>query len=232
MMDCQAVRETYDPTVDSETAVHEHLLECGGCRGYANEMRRLRSLLEADPVVPVPRDFDAQVRQRLERARRNPLNWWRVADLRYALPVAAMVLVAVTTVVMLNQSQDGSHSVPGESAQAVPVQTQIESVPESKAEDEATALAKLTGSAGAKTPASLSWPGAEMPETSEPDVQSRRIRLNESDRLTSSRPQVILRVRDEVSQQERLVTIPSVVFGAEPVLVSTRQVQNELENVY
>lgn len=60
-----------------------------------------------------------------------------------------------------------------------------------------------------------------------------RIKTNKADGFMGyNSAQVILRVRDESNQEERLVTIPSVVFGAQAVLTSMRPTQSEMENVY
>lgn len=220
-MDCRTLNTIFDPTSEPVAAVDEHLRECPACQRYVDEVRRLSSLLASDAPVAVPADFNARLHQRLARVRRNPLQWWRFVNLRYALPMVAMVIVAVTTLKLLDRSTDVSHP-----AATSPVAEVAEGA---------------SGSAGAEEPRSM---GAEdfslalQPPSPLAPQPSSSLALQPSGSLAGVRgvstepPQIILRIRDELTRQERLVTIPSVVFGAEPVFASTRSTSPDSENVY
>lgn len=230
-MDCKTVRECYDPTSETMSAVTAHVLGCDACQAYVNELRQLRSLLASDPPVPVPRDFDIQLQRRLERARRNPLYWWRLATLRYALPIAAMVLMAVAALMMVNRPNDVSK--PTSVEQAAKMTTLATQTSEPMAQAEGSAVSQPNDAEEQTTVVNESdnWNMAALPE-SPADLGSSRVERRRPMFLASPNLPVILRVRDDLSQQERLVTIPAVVFGAEPILASMTASQRENENVY
>jgi hypothetical protein len=134
------------------------------------------------------------------------------------LPMIAMVIVAVTMLKSLDRSTDVSQP-----AATSPV-ADVAEAPEGVGAVE-------SGSLGVAEPGSLGE-GEFSLTSSLPRSPAPRLPTPPALRLPTEPPQVILRIRDELTQQERLVTIPSVVFGAEPVFASTRATSSDLENVY
>lgn len=106
-MNCQTIRETIDTASRragySET-VHAHLGGCSGCRRHADEMRSLFALLDAQPRVEAPADFDFRLRARIARAQSEPQVaagllekfWTKSFSLGQAATAMAAVAVALT----------------------------------------------------------------------------------------------------------------------------------------
>jgi len=142
-----------------------------------------------------------------------------------------MALVIVTTVTVMERIKGPTGPSPERSVATEKASPAPMSVTERQSGDAApTQLgAAVVGSSEVNESTDLDL--ASLP-VSEVDRGRRRIEPSASERLTSPSPQIILRVRDELTQQERLVTIPSVVIGARPMLASTKPTQNEMENVY
>lgn len=230
-MDCQTVRAIFDPTSPTVEAVAEHLRQCPSCQQYADEMRRIHYWLASDPPVAVSADFNARLRQRIAQAHQPPLPWWPLVNLKYALPIAAMVVVAMTVLMTGNRSRDESPPI-----SSSPV-AQVTAPPEGATwPPRDSASASLSQSDEAVSPPAAVEPLMTLepaPTSPHPvDYSAQRVGWDEARRVSMEPPQVILRIRDELTRQERLVTIPSVVFGAEPVFMPTRSVALDLETVY
>lgn len=68
---CDEIRRIIEERLDGfrvavphDRAVEEHLVECGGCRDYLDDMLLLRDELRALPLIPLPDDaFDAVLTQ-------------------------------------------------------------------------------------------------------------------------------------------------------------------------
>lgn len=74
-MNCQNVRTIIDTKARREP-LHEtvkfHLGGCGDCRSYADETSALLALLNAQPRVEAPADFNFKLRARMARAQAEP----------------------------------------------------------------------------------------------------------------------------------------------------------------
>jgi hypothetical protein len=221
-MDCETLKREFDPVAEPTDTIRSHVQGCRSCQQYVKELNQLRSLLVADPPVPVPHDFNLRLQQRLERVQRNPLTWWRWADIRYALPVAAMMLVGVTTLALLNQHQKPIvvNQPPPVAIMSNPTSPSPEPNPSRNPGD-----VRLTTSEVFPAPPLLMNVAGET-------VRQRRLNVNAADHVFLDGPQVFLRLRDDSREREKLLAIPSVVVGAEPLFVSAQSTPGELDHVY
>lgn len=223
MMDCETLKRKFEPAAQVTAAMQRHLQHCQSCQCYVRELTQLRSLLLADPPVSVPEDFNLQLQQRLEHLRRNPFAWWRWADIRYALPIAAMLLLGVGTLALLNQrthSPDVRHT----SVEAVAARPTIGSEQSVRTEPPVFLSADVASSPPAVRPTPLMGTGREL-------VSVRTIHVGRQ-HLFSDGSQILLRLRDDRREHEKLLAIPSLVVGAESLFVSTRPTAGESEHVY
>jgi len=207
-------------------AFDAHLTGCAECRTYVEELRQLRSLLMSDAPVAVPRDFDSQLRRRLDRVQRNPLQWWRFMTPRVAIPVAAMAVVAAAMVAVGPLKQRGDFPAGNEMVKVADTQ-----MAQSNMGEAANVSMDAPSSSVGVTPSETvpSTPLSLIERGTEPGIEEiasgvRSVPFDQS--------QVMLRIHDELAGRERLFTIPTVLVGAEPVFASSRSAQAETENVY
>ncbi len=107
-MNCQEMRKAIDSQTMREGlsgSVRAHVDQCPACEGHAGEMNSLFALLQAQPRVEAPADFDFKLRARIARAeaaRRetagSPLQWleklW-AGSFSWAQATAAMAAIAM-----------------------------------------------------------------------------------------------------------------------------------------
>lgn len=230
-MRCEQVRKQYDPTCEPSRAVAEHLARCARCRQEATELQQLIALLRSEPEVAVPADFNRQLHRRLEAVRTRSSSWWRLGDMRYALPLAAMLVLAVATVIFVNRPDSGTAPQPGPSLRRAPARLD---------EDAAIALKKTevaaVRSATPRTPARAS-------DRSSPSLRAGRAASVLSEEAVSRMPPslegsegspIILLIREPSGSEERLVRLPSLVVGAgaKPMTLSLSLSEKETENVF
>jgi hypothetical protein len=69
-MNCKQIREEIDTASrhDPRGAIRSHLNSCPDCRRYSDETASLLGLLDAQPRVEAPADFEFRLRARLARA--------------------------------------------------------------------------------------------------------------------------------------------------------------------
>lgn len=223
MMDCETLKREFEPAAQVTAAMQRHLRDCQRCQCYVRELTELRSLLLADPPVSVPEDFNLRLQQRLQHLRRNPFAWWRWTDIRYALPIAAMMLLGVGTLALLNQ-RTGSPDVSHTSAEAVAARSTIGSEQRVSTEPPVFPSVDLSPGADAVRPTPLTSAGQEF-------IPTRTLRMGRQP-IFSDGSQILLRLRDDRREREKLLAIPSVIVGAESLFVSTRPTVVEPEHVY
>jgi hypothetical protein len=73
-MNCKQIREEIDTASrhDPRGAIRSHLNGCPDCRRYSDETMSLLGLLDAQPRVEAPADFEFRLRARLARAQAAP----------------------------------------------------------------------------------------------------------------------------------------------------------------
>lgn len=230
-MRCEQVKKQYDPTCDPPQSIAEHLARCAPCRQYATELQRLTALLRSEPEIPVPADFNRQLQRRLEAVRTGSSAWWRFGDVRYALPLAAMLVMAVVAVIIMNRPEPSSSSRPGPSLVRAPAKPERESLEVPKKMEVVAAR-----------PATPSPPPRESGHSS-PSLREGRTSLalgeeaapQESWLLGGSESSpILLLIREPSGREERLVRLPSVVVGAEakPAALSLSVSEKGTENVF
>ncbi len=106
-MNCQTIRETIDTAsrrAGYGETVHTHLGGCSDCRRHADEASSLLALLNAQPRVEAPADFDFRLRARIARAQSEPQVaanllerfWAKSFSLGQAATAMAAIAVALT----------------------------------------------------------------------------------------------------------------------------------------
>ncbi len=105
-MNCHKIRaaiELSSPREPLHESAQRHLVDCQGCRQYADELRSLIALLNAPPRVSVPADFDFRLRARIAAAQvqQHRLPVWLESfwTLNFSWGQAARVMAAVAVVV-------------------------------------------------------------------------------------------------------------------------------------
>jgi negative regulator of sigma E activity len=207
-------------------------------------MQRVQALLTtAYAEVPIPPDFNRQLQERLHRVRSNPWLWLKVSGLGYPIAVAAMVVVAVTVALVSVQRQ----RTPAEGEHLAGVTTKQTNQPTLAAPEPSSAVRENTMSESnsgqgstlteSRPPLSL---GVAQPEDAllATDAFSDELQVFQTMEgfstmaLTPSGRPVILVIRDERNKQEKVVTIPSMLFGSQSIPTSTEVSRNEVGHVF
>ncbi|MCS6805148.1 MAG: hypothetical protein RMM98_12475 [Acidobacteriota bacterium] len=224
MMDCETLQREFDPAAPITAAMQRHLRDCQSCQCYVRELTQLRALLRTYPPVAVPHDFNLRLQQRVERLGRHPLAWWRWADIRYALPIAAMLLLGVGTLALLNERTSSPEVSRAPMQTVTPRPTDMASDSDVNGEPPSFHAVGVWSGAAALPPSPSESAGREL-------VSSRTVRAGRQSRFAEG-SQILLRLRDDRREREKLLAIPSVVVGAEPLFVSTRTTTSESDHVY
>lgn len=141
-MNCQESRKAIDSQAKRDGlsgSVKSHLDHCPGCHEHAREMSSLFALLQAQPKVEAPADFDFRLRARIARAEAaqreaavSPLQWleklW-AGSFSWAQATAAMAAIAM--IVSLSTYQIYRNSDAGTQIEPITVasNTAVESQP-------------------------------------------------------------------------------------------------------
>ena len=93
-MDCREARERIEVQrrgahVESAAEVEAHLRRCPACRAYQADVRRIRSLLQAEAVPPMPADLPDRALRRLRQGRGR----WGPTSMAACLVLAAGVVL-------------------------------------------------------------------------------------------------------------------------------------------
>lgn len=123
--DCRTVRLEIDTSELGQRLsepVETHVAGCAACAGFRTERAQLRELVGSLKPVAAPADFDMRLRARMAREResRQPLIF-RFAMTTPAIAIAAILVVAVASIVWINQTKQTPNSrtvalSPGEGA--------------------------------------------------------------------------------------------------------------------
>jgi hypothetical protein len=215
-MNCKRVREVFDPGLFMPADLIEHLERCKGCRAYADDVRRLQALLLSVPPVPVPDDFDLGLSIKLAAAETRP-PLWRQATLRQSFALAASLLIMLTLGLIYYQRStllsEDTQQIATTAPSAEPQTPKLE--PSSERLSEATAPATDSTQPGANQfsqPAPLSNTLAQSVSVTGGRTAARMTPA----RQIMADPGVVLLIRDEENQEERVITLPPVVFGSRP----------------
>lgn len=124
-MNCQTIRETIDTAsrrAGYGETVHTHLGGCSDCRRHADETSSLLALLNAQPRVEAPADFDFRLRARIARAQSEPqvaaglLERFRAKSFSLGRAATAMAAITValtaSTIYLTNPNEVATPSGP------------------------------------------------------------------------------------------------------------------------
>ena len=216
-MNCQESRKAIDSQTMREGlsgSVRAHVDQCPACEGHAGEMSSLFALLQAQPRVEAPADFDFKLRARIARAeaaRRetagSPLQWleklW-AGSFSWAQATAAMAAIAM--IVSLSTYQIYRNSDSG--------------LPTTGAQVEQVAVAESqSAAAGAFTPApvrAIAERGKSMDRPARQAMAAERpVRATDSLRTASNQDETTWRAFDR--ERGQMVSTPQqlTLIGAE-----------------
>ncbi len=217
MVSCSTIRRQleaveYDPeALPPEMAAH--LTACADCRAYATQMQSLRSLLSGQPRVVPPATFDAELRLRLGRDAhrfREPFLAWVPTPV---LAAVALVVVVTSALAVRSSMQMVLHPAPTVAAALV-----LPTLPE-------RALVTALSSQLSET-----LPG------SRPAPAKTTVAFSRSGRMTAvAVRQASLPIREvngvvvlwRGRSGERVLRLPPVVYGAQPILDRRPAVEGE-----
>jgi hypothetical protein len=223
-MNCQELKNLYDPTSRPPTELAGHLTGCADCRTYVGDMQRLRELLaSAYSEVAVPRDFDHRLRERLDRAKGRP--WWSRMS-AWSLPIAAtaMVVLAVSVALFRVQEQPKETAISMteyRASQPVAGAPMLDAAEETPATPEADAVTMTGDNAVLRS---------DGPAATDRDEFEILVEGTDALTLDSDRP-VILIIQDEKNKLEKVVTIPTMLVGGQP-LTPVEVSKNEAATIY
>lgn len=124
-MGCNTIRKQIDEADRPDAFSFEvsgHVASCEGCRSFADDRARLRSVLSSGARVQAPADFDAALRSRLETIRaRRAFSWLAPAALMRmsAAAAAAVIVVFVAQYALLPGEQTPSNNPPNDDRAAI-----------------------------------------------------------------------------------------------------------------
>jgi len=226
-MNCQQIQTAIDTVSRREAldeSVHRHLTSCQGCRGYADEMSALFSLLTAAPRVVAPGDFDFRLRARIaavQAERRGPFsfleNFWSLSFSfgRAATAMAAIALVATfTTLYFVNHRPANQSGEVANLAAPSPAPTKsqiVEPPPVPPHQDETVAVASLpsapaTKGAGLMKATAKNTAGSRLPAASRVEFSEQGTSIPVIEAGTT----IIIKSRNGTA---RMVTVPEVTYG-------------------
>ena len=144
-MNCQTIRESIDTAprrAGYSGTIHAHLDGCADCRRHASETSSLLALLNAQPRVEAPADFDFRLRARIARAQSEPQVaagllanlerfWTKSFSLGQAATAMAAIIVALTasTFYFTNPNEVAKPGGTMVTTVKAPVETAITSIP-------------------------------------------------------------------------------------------------------
>ncbi|QUV99643.1 hypothetical protein J8C02_09475 [Chloracidobacterium sp. MS 40/45] len=208
MVSCSTIRRQleaveYDPeALPPEAAAH--LMACAECRAYAAQMQSLRGLLSGQPRVLPPATFDAELRLRLGRdvhRFREPFLAWVPTPV---LAAVALAVVVTSALAVRSSMQMVLHPAPTVAAALV-----LPTLPERAL---VTALSRQLGGnlpgsrpAPARAAVAVARPGRMTPVA----VRQAALPAREANGVV-----VLWRGRSG----ERVLRLPPVVYGAQPIV--------------
>ncbi|MFQ3582463.1 MAG: hypothetical protein SNJ67_13155 [Chloracidobacterium sp.] len=210
MAKCQVIRRQleaveHEPDAHLPAEVGEHLDQCVHCRAYVVQMQTLRTLLSEQPRVMPPATFDAEIRLRLGREAhrfREPFLAW--------IPTPALAVLAVAVVVTSALAVRSSMQMVLQSPPTVAEAVALPTLPERAL---ATALSVQLASSLPPAPISTATPRMTLTPS----------RLGRATSTTTRRTGpaadangVVVLWRGRTG--ERVMRLPSVVYGVQPVL--------------
>ncbi len=113
---CKAARQEIDEAgLDQPLSVqtNQHLKACNECRGFNNDRRVLRNLMNGLATVSAPADFDFRLRARLAREKEAAPRGFDFLSFSFGMKAIAaaalLVVVAVTGIVIKQHQNSPSH---------------------------------------------------------------------------------------------------------------------------
>lgn len=223
MVSCSAIRHQleaveYDlESLPSDTTAH--LTTCAACQAYAAQMQHLRAILAEQPRVLPPASFDAQLRLRLGQEShrfREPVLAWIPTPV---LAAVALVIVVTSVLAVRSSMQMVLHPAPTVAAALVlptlPEQTLVTALSGQLRGD--LSSSRPSSAAPARTTVAASRPGRLMPAA----VRQASLPVRETNGVV-----VLWYGRFG----ERVLRLPPVVYGVQPVLDRRSAAEGELSD--
>ncbi|MGQ9897050.1 MAG: anti-sigma factor family protein [Acidobacteriota bacterium] len=209
MVNCSAIRRQLEATeYELDTLPQEvaaHLEVCDHCRTHAAQMQSLRAMLSEQPRVLPPATFDAELRLRLRQDAhqfREPFLAWVPTPV---LATIALVAVVTSALAIRMSMQMVLHPTPTVATALVrptlPEQTLAVAL-----NNQLSGSFSDSGLTPARTPVAVSRPGRLLPVTTRQKASLPAQGTND----------VVLLWRGRFG--ERVLRLPSVVYGARPIL--------------
>jgi hypothetical protein len=231
-MNCHSIRAAIETASRHEPVgegVRRHLAGCHGCRAYADELSALLALLNSPPRVTAPADFEFRLRARILAAqaeRQSPFSFLKgFWALPFSLGQAATTMAAVAILAALTTFYFVRHQPAektGEMAAVATPQPQVTTTPQ-PAGDRMPEV---------QPPAPLHNPSGLAPVVNGPK-RMRNAAPSQPVRMETPAPEI---ARSEIAKANpsapigtpivimnrlgtpRIVRIPDVTYGAEPVV--------------
>jgi len=204
-MRCQNVREILSEVDHLELApptVAAHLLQCLSCRGYLDEMAKLQALLRNQKRVAAPPDFDERLRQRLNQRTAH-------RSFRLLFPTPALIGAAAVVIILLAIAgvqrfvlEESGKAKLGESA-AVTDQPQPSAINSPSKPGEARPDEQ-------ELPVPVAQPGKDRLSVS--GTKAQLVPGSSNRFLSPPVPGAVVLIN------ERYVTVPTYILGAQPIL--------------
>ena len=216
-MNCQDFQRLFQHESEMSLPMRRHHGACPACDQYSEQIGRLRELLRDYPRVAPSPNFDAEVTARLE-ARSWLRRWDNVGrfDRKYAWAATVLVSLAAGILVLRSTGVFQSGMPKREIAKTVDqasrsTEESLASGAPSAARDAEVARADA-GIMASRQDASLAF-----------DRALRRV-SSASLGTESGDVGLTLFLQDEASKEVRVISVPSVVLGAQPLLPSSARV--------
>ncbi len=227
---CKRFKKAHQVDSPMDSAMREHLDCCASCGQYAEQWIRLAGLLREFPKVTPPPLFEAQVKARIESRKRTQgegiLAWLAPspAARRYAW-AAAWVVVGAVGMIALRELGPLPGSPPGsdvpKAQHSIRAPEAAEAVAERKPYQQETRPSAVEDAVAGGSLRRVALSSAM--HRREP---AREAALNDEIGLT-------LLVQDLASHELRVIKVPQVVVGAQPILPSSAKlIGADVEAVY
>ncbi|MBX7219471.1 MAG: hypothetical protein K1Y36_05965 [Blastocatellia bacterium] len=182
-------------------AIEQHLATCAECRRFQSEMLQLKHLLKTEQRVSAPADFELRLQIQIRRVRAEQRTVWLPWIPTPALSALAVVVVC-TVVLSVYTSIPGPTGIsqdPTAAHKPTPNSGPVQLVqPKPLKPEPAEGLSLVMAATGSTEPQNRPSPRSNRQHDLNPD-------------------KVLVLVRDQ-NNTENFVTVPTVIFGAQPVI--------------
>ncbi|MBI4470804.1 MAG: hypothetical protein HY650_15930 [Acidobacteria bacterium] len=226
MMICKEFQRIFDRESELSGSMRRHAGECAACGAYVREMNQLGAMLREYPRISPPPDFDAELKSRIELARRRP--GWVIPGISWHHAWAALLFVGLAGGLFIYRN---SGPLPGGGPPATEIARSLET--STTAPPPADTL-EPAGPPAIKRDLLIEGPmaGSRQLVGARSTLVGRRAPAGTVSTRTDS-DGLTLFIHDSTSRELRVIRVPSVVVGAQPILPSSaRLTATETEAVY